>query len=108
MLRVEQAFLKRLRTISPYDFLKCEILISLKERINSLGYFDSESFSAIANKGGFFLSRYFRSVALYSAEEKKGDDKIDLVKTLRGVSSNVVDIPNLLINTLCGHKWKYT
>ena len=29
-------FLKRLRTISPCDFLRCEILTSLKEQVNSL------------------------------------------------------------------------
>lgn len=60
--------------------------------INDLGYFDSESFSEIANKGGFFLSRYFRSAALYNAKEKKEEDKIDLVKILSRASSTIVDI----------------
>ena len=32
----QAGFLKRLRTISPCDFLKCEILTSLKEQVNSL------------------------------------------------------------------------
>lgn len=64
--------------------------------INDLGYFDSESFSEIANKGGFFLSRYFQRVALYNAKEKKEGDKIDLIQVLSGASSRVVDIPIFL------------
>lgn len=64
--------------------------------INDLGYFDTESFSEISNKGGFFLSRYFRRAALYNGKEKKESDKIDLIQTLSKAFSNVVDIPIFL------------
>jgi Transposase DDE domain len=64
--------------------------------INDLGYYNSESFSEIAKKGGFFLSRYFRSAALYKEKEKKEGDKIDLVQTLSRANSTVVDIPVFL------------
>jgi len=67
--------------------------------INDLGYFDNESFSEIDNKGGFFLSRYFRRATLYNAKEKKEDDKINLVQILRKASSSVVDIPIFLGST---------
>ncbi len=64
--------------------------------INDLGYFDSESFSEIANKGGFFLSRYFQRASLYNTQEKKEGDKIELIQILRRASSRVVDIPVFL------------
>lgn len=67
--------------------------------INNLGYFDTESFSKIASKGGFFLSLYFRRAALYNTNEKKEDDKIDLVQILSKTFSNVVDIPIFLGST---------
>lgn len=64
--------------------------------INDLGYFDSTLFSAIIKNGGFFLSRYFRSVGLYHAEQKEDNDAIDLIKTLKEATSNVIDIPIFL------------
>jgi hypothetical protein len=57
--------------------------------IADLGYFDVNTFSGIASKGGFFLSRYFKKTHLYDIETKT---PIDLKSLLNKATEEKLEL----------------